>query len=426
MMTPNAGMPTRPIDRQPLPIWPLTLVIVRSDGITRRELPRNGALQIGRDAGAEIQLDDEGVSRYHAKIEISDRVRVVDLGSRNGTRVGGRRLRPQEPVELCHEETVEVGGCVMIVHVRGVEPTNLSAYGSSMTSAAMLRVRTLCDHAAESDHGVLLVGESGVGKTRLAQMIHAFSRRRGGPFEIVDCSASRPEELELRLFGADDVAGALELVRGGTLVLRHVGGMPLDLQARLIAALDAGEVTRRGRARARPIDARIVATSRDPVGVLLQSGQVRRELMFRLSRIAIEVPPLRARGAEISALVIDAVRRHALAQGRPPPRASTGTLAAAEDYHWPGNLRELDARIAQAVVECDTDALQPEHLALGVSDAVASAPAGDGDERRAILDALLRCAGNQSQAAKLLGISRRTLVTRLELYRIPRPRDRPT
>lgn len=421
------ALSTRPFAPRPLPAWPLTLVIIDSAGVSRRELPRTGVLQIGREQGSDIHLDDDGVSRNHARLELLDRVRIVDLGSRNGTRVGGRRLRPNEPQEVRQDEAIEVGGAVLLVHARGVEPASLRRAGRTASScAAMLRVRTLCDHAAEADFGVLLCGETGVGKARLAQTIHDASRRRGGVFDTVDCRALRPDALAARIFGADDMPGALEIARGGSVLLRHVGGLPDDLQARLIAVLDAGEVTRVGRNRPRPIDARVMATSRDTVPALLQSGLLRRDLALRVARMTIAVPPLRDRGDEIAAALSEAVRRHALAFGRSPPRPSTATVRAAESYDWPGNLRELDARIGQAVVLCEADALRPEHLALeSTGAATAHDDPADGLERRAIIEALSRCAGNQSQAARLLGISRRTLVSRLERHQIPRPRDRP-
>lgn len=421
-MSQPPSLPTRPVDRQPLPPWPLTLVVVEGDGIRRRDLPRRGVLRIGRDTTCDLLVEGDGVSRIHAQIEISDRVRVVDLGSRNGTKVAGRKLRTGELVELCQDDNVEIGACVLMVQRRDREAPTLRTATLPPGAEEIRRVRNLCDRAADEDHGVLFVGESGVGKLRLAKMVHAFSRRRSAALELVDCGPGRLDELENRLFGNEETPGVLELARRGTVVLRDVGGLPLELQARLVAALDAGEVIRAGRPKPHTIDVRVMATARDTVQALLRSGQIRRDLMFRLSRSVIPVPPLRERRAELVALVSEAISRHALASGRAAPRLTDAALELLEQHDWPGNLRELDARMSNAVAACDDETLGPEHLDLH------PAPEGlavDGDERRRIVEALTRCAGNQSQAAKLLGISRRTLVSRLDRYAIQRPRDRP-
>jgi DNA-binding NtrC family response regulator len=418
-MNPPLSPPTRPVDRQPLPPWPLTLVVVGGEGIARRELPRRGVLRIGRDATCDLLLESEGVSRIHAQIEITDRVRVVDLGSRNGTRVAGRRLRTGELVELYQDDNVEIGGLVLVVQRRdhGAPIHGAASHGAE----DVRRIFALCDRVAEDDHGVLFVGESGTGKLRLARGVHACSRRRNASLEVVDCGPGRKDELEARIFGVDDMPGVLEIARGGTVVLRDIGALPLELQARLVAALDAGEVVRTGRPKARAIDVRVMATARDGVQALLQSGQVRRDLMFRLSRAVIAVPPLRARRTELATLAVEAAARHAAAIGRAAPQLAPDAIDMLERHDWPGNLRELDARIWQAVAACDDEVLRAEHLEI----AAGPGTSRPDHERRRIVDALHRCAGNQSQAAKLLGISRRTLVSRLDRYAIPRPRDRP-
>lgn len=421
------GAATAPVEREPLPPWPLTLVIVRRDGVVRRELPRRGVLRIGRDPSAEIHLDDGGVSRLHAELELEERVRVRDMGSYNGTRLGGRKLSAHEEVVVCHDEAIEVGSTLLLVHPKGQEPASLRArLATPAASPGIVRLRSLCDHAAGVDDGVVFVGETGVGKTTLARMLHGFSRRRGRPFELLDCAASTATELEAALIGTPDGPGLLVTVRGGTLLLREPASLPVDLQARLVTALDRGELRPPGSKRAQAIDVRIMASCREDPANAAREGLLRRELLYRLSRITIAVPPLRERMAEFPALVDEALQRECRTLGRSVPMLTPELMQALTQHDWPGNLRELGDRLAQALVVATGETLDVDDLSmLDTASMPAAAPESPEEaERRRILEALGRCAGNQSQAAKMLGISRRTLVSRLDKYGLPRPRKR--
>ena len=266
--------------------------------------------------------------------------------------------------------------------------------------------------------GVLLLGEDGAGKEHTAGAIHRWSARAQGPMVTVSCALPEPE-LESALFGqergafagADETElGVLERARGGTLFLDQIAELPQSLQLKLLAALERKQVMRKGAVRPRTIDVRVIsATQRDLEGEVAR-GAFRSDLYYRLAGASAVIPPLRERRDEIIGLA-----ERFIDQCCPPgPNRSLPTLSAEgrdilESYAWPGNVRELRAVIERAVQACRDGWIGAEQLRrLG--------------EREDIVNALAQCAGNQSQAARLLGMSRKTLVKRLDEFSLPRPR----
>jgi len=312
------------------------------------------------------------------------------------------------------------------------------------SSAAASEVKRQARRAALSSSPVLLLGETGTGKELLAHGIHAASPRAGGPFVSVNIAAVPDTLLEAEFFGVAPGAytgadrkgrvGRFKLADGGTLLLDEIGDMPPALQAKLLRALQEGEIEPLGSNRLVPFDARIIAATSRDLPALVQAGQFREDLYYRLNVLPIQVPPLRARRADIPAL-IEVLGEDMLHRGNPPPELTPDAIALLAAQHWRGNIRELRNVLEQAALRADTGPLDAEPMAAllrqsGLSlvqpalppepppqDAAALLrPLGQQVvelERRAIAAALQATDGNKLAAARLLGISRATLYGRL-------------
>jgi hypothetical protein len=295
------------------------------------------------------------------------------------------------------------------------------------------------ERVASSPISVLLLGETGVGKEVMARAIHARSPRAKAPFLGINCAAFSEALFESELFGHERGAftgadrakpGLLEAAEGGTVFLDEVGEMPLSLQPKLLRVLERREVLRVGSLRAKPIDVRIVSATNLDLETEVSARRFRQDLYFRLNGVAITIPPLRERVAAIEPLARHFLEDAAASLGRgPAPRLSTDALDALRAHDWPGNIRELRNVVERALVLCAGSTIRRDDLQLAVRPApevsASAGAAGDGDERQQIVEALERCVGNQTYAAEMLGISRRTLVARISKYGIPRPRTRP-
>jgi transcriptional regulator with PAS, ATPase and Fis domain len=449
---------------------PRRLMVGTGQNVTTHTLPEEGVLTIGRAPEASIRVDDPSVSRLHVQLHIGAIVRVEDLGSANGTRVAGARLRAGEVTLLPPGQVVEVGSSWLMVanaplggsitrseeavaEISGSRSVPQPSGGKEdlvVLDAAMRSLHRLIERVALSDICVLLFGETGVGKEVFARRIHALSPRSGQPFLGLNCAALASTLLESELFGYERGAftgatqtkpGLLETAEGGTLLLDEIGEMPVAIQVKLLRVLEERQVLRIGGTRPRSIDVRVLSATNRNLEAAVEAGTFRRDLYFRLNGITLEIPPLRERPSEIAPLA----RRFAgLAARRLGATADPAVDPAVWDrlsgYTWPGNIRQLRNVMERAVVLSDggpiTVDLLPADTYVGPRPsgpppetkegaAARSARAmDDGEERARILAALERCAGNQTRAAELLGISRRTLVTRIREYNLPRPRKR--
>jgi two-component system, NtrC family, response regulator AtoC len=318
------------------------------------------------------------------------------------------------------------------------------------------------DRIASSTINVLILGETGVGKEVMARRLHQHSPRADLPLLCLNCVALPESLLESELFGfergaftgaAQSKPGLLESAQGGTIFLDEIGEMPMALQAKLLRVLEQREVLRIGALKPRPIDVRFVSATNRDLEAEIGLGRFRRDLFFRLNGISVTIPPLRERAHEIEPLA-RAFVAEACAQSRRDnvPDIAPAALALLKRYAWPGNIRELRNVMERALVLCDGELIGLSHLpaekmapirALGTSGGdpqweghvTMGVTANhrvlediydgrDAEERARILDALTRCKGNQTQAAQLLGISRRTLVTKVGQYNLPRPRKK--
>ncbi len=324
--------------------------------------------------------------------------------------------------------------------------------GADLEQGAMKRLEPLITRVAASTINVLILGETGVGKDVLARRLHERSPRASGPFVTLNCAAISESLLESELFGHERGAftgaqqakpGLLESAQGGTFFFDEIGEMPAALQPKLLRVLEQREVLRVGSLKPRSIDARFLAATNRDLERKVEHGNFRRDLFFRLNGVAIVLPPLRERVAEIETLANGFIA--AACEGQPlghRPRLSAKARELMLRYAWPGNIRELRNMMERAILFCDGPEIELEHLPIdamrgpvvplgmpppaGAAD-VESAPRAvlaseDETERRRIVEALEKCAGNQTKAAEVLGISRRTLVSRLKELAVPRPR----
>jgi transcriptional regulator with PAS, ATPase and Fis domain len=306
-------------------------------------------------------------------------------------------------------------------------------------SRAMKNALALAERVARTDTPVLLTGESGSGKERVARTIHARSRRARGPFIPVNCGALPEHLLESELFGhvrgaftgADrDHRGLFEAASGGTLLLDEVGEIPLGLQVKLLRVLQDHEVRRVGSTESRRVDVRVIAATNRDLDAMVRERAFRKDVYYRLKVVSIEVPPLRERREDILPLAHAFMRRSCTAYQCGPCSLSAEALDRLLAYDWPGNVRELEHAMERAVVLAEgkpkiAETDLPPEIARPTSGA-----ADDGEllplaeiERRHILRVLSLLAGNRKETARVLGIGTNTLWRKLGKYAAP-PRRR--
>ncbi|WP_437515252.1 sigma 54-interacting transcriptional regulator [Sorangium sp. So ce1099] len=317
-------------------------------------------LVIGAGADCDLVLTDPRASRRHCELRMTERgVLLRDLGSKNGTQVRDVRileafLPPGVPATVGSSELV-VGpaGPPSVLPLSAADAFG-DAVGRSLTMRALF---AKLERAAPTDETLLLLGESGTGKEVLARAIHARSRRKDGPFVVVDCGAVAPSLVESELFGhargaftgaAAARPGLLEQASGGTLFIDEIGELPLDLQPKLLRAIEGRQIRRLGSNEWVPFDARIVAATHRNLRAKAQDGSFRADLYFRLSVVEVHVPALRERKDDIPLLV------ERFLAAREPPRALAdlppGALPLLESHDWPGNVRELRNTVARLVL----------------------------------------------------------------------------
>jgi DNA-binding NtrC family response regulator len=303
-------------------------------------------------------------------------------------------------------------------------------------SHAMRHVYNVIEQVAATTVSVLITGESGTGKEVVASTIHNLSPRADASFVAINCSAIPETLMESELFGHEKGAftgaiarreGCFELANGGTLFLDEIAEMPAVLQAKLLRVLEDRKVRRLGSAREVPVDVRVLAaTNKDPHDAV-RKGELREDLLYRLNVIHIQLPPLRERRDDIPLLtqfMVDEMReRHS----RPARIVSPEVLEIFSRHLWPGNVRELRNVVEHAVIVCDSQRIEKQHLPPQLLDGRPLAsedtitfPVGiplDEAERQLILKTLIKTGNNKTRAAEMLNISLKTLHNKLKLYR---------
>jgi two-component system response regulator AtoC len=240
---------------------------------------------------------------------------------------------------------------------------------------AMKRVATLVERVAPTQSSVLLQGESGTGKEVIANAIYQLSPRRNEPFMAVNCAAIPDQLLESELFGHEAQAftgatkrkiGIMEVADGGTLFLDEIATMKPDLQAKMLRAIEERAVRRVGGTAAVKIDVRIISASNRNLMALIEAGQFREDLYWRLKVVSIDLPPLRERLDDVPALVGAFVAKLNLEMGKTITSISPAVLETLKQYHWPGNIRQLRNTLEAAMLFCDADTLELHHLPMDV------------------------------------------------------------
>jgi DNA-binding NtrC family response regulator len=306
-------------------------------------------------------------------------------------------------------------------------------------SAAMVRVYKLIAYAARAEATVLVLGESGTGKELVARAIHNFSARAAQPFLAVNCAGLTDTLLEAELFGhtrgaftgAQNARGGLfEAADGGTLFLDELATTSAAFQASLLRALQSGEVRRIGATQAQRVNVRVIGASNTALAALVERGEFRADLYYRLSVLTIELPPLRQRAEDIELLAQHFLQRLS-GTGQPLLRLTREAAEALSAYPYPGNVRELENALTGAAALASNrlitlDCLPPQLTGPGAAavaattttDLLADRPTMEELERRYLQLVLSECAGNRRRAAKLLGLNRRTIQRLLTRFRL--------
>jgi len=408
----------------------LALAIERQGGMpVQRTVVHDGDLcKIGSHASNDIVLRDPMVSRFHCRLVREEGTwRLRDSGSMNGTRLDGVRVRD---ADLADGGVLQIGDSM--VRVRAGTPQKedlvpmLPSFGALVgTSLPMRRMFALLDKIAQSDINVIIEGESGTGKELVASEIMQRSARADKPFVVVDCGAISPNLVESELFGhvrgaftgADrDRMGAFEAANGGTVFLDEIGELPLELQPKLLRALEAKEIRRVGETRARRVNVRVISATNRDLEREVNKGRFREDLYFRLAVVGVRAPPLRERLDDLLILVRTFLAQLGVTEeerlfGQP-------VLSEMAKHDWPGNVRELRNYVERTVV---LQSASPT-LRRGAGGSASAGPINgidlcvpfriakdaliDSFERSYLSQLLEAAGGNMSKAARTAGMDR--------------------
>jgi transcriptional regulator with PAS, ATPase and Fis domain len=297
----------------------------------------------------------------------------------------------------------------------------------------MMEVFRKLQKVAATDISVLITGETGTGKELIARELHRRSNRENGPFIVVNCGAIPENLMESEMFGHVKGAftgavasrpGKFQLADGGTLFLDEIGELTLQLQVKLLRAIQERVVYRVGDSRPEKCDIRILAATNRNLEEMIKTGEFREDLFYRLNVVNLWLPPLRDRGDDVFIIAKALLSKDADELGSQVKGFSPSALSAIKKYPWPGNIRQLENRIKKALVLCDKTLLEPEDMDLGPEAQVPIMPlekAKEDFQRRYVLEVLERNNGNRTQTARDLGVDPRTIFRYLEKEQNPMP-----
>jgi transcriptional regulator with PAS, ATPase and Fis domain len=392
---------------------------------------------VGVGESADLRLSDPAVSREHLRLGLTPSgIRVRDEGSKNGTFLGGARVRD---VTLTSDAALVIGSTTLAFTLAtdsiDLPLSDADRFGEAIgTSNVMRWLFAKLERAAASELTVLLEGESGVGKDVLARAIHAKSPRKDGPFVVADCSAIPEHLIESELFGHERGAftgadrarkGVIEEANGGTLFLDEIGELPLELQPKLLRMMEQREVRPVGSNAPRPVDVRIIAATNRRLAEAARTGEFRNDLFYRLAVVRVAVPPLRERTEDILPIARSMLRTLKRDPNADFPEDFASMLVA---YSWPGNVRELRNVVERyAVFGADDKGLFEQAEAMKQSADEELANLTYHEARKLVLDrfeeaylprVLARAEGVVARAAELAGVARPSFYRMLERIRL--------
>jgi DNA-binding NtrC family response regulator len=353
--------PTDVVTHRPVALTFRRCRVVTVDGDERgsEAVSQTSELTIGSAEGNQLVLRDPTISRHHCAIRVTDRgFQLRDLGSTNGTWLSGHMI---DAVYLRPGTTFRAGQTTLKFELLDDdvrEPLSEDdRFGDALgQSAAMRRIFALAAKIAPTDATVLLEGETGTGKGLLADLIHRQSQRSAGPFVVLDCGAIPPTLIESELFGHEKGAftgahaarvGAFEAAQQGTVFLDEIGELPLELQAKLLRALEERTIKRIGAPKPVQLDVRVIAATNRDLRSAVNAGTFRADLYYRLDVMRLRVPPLRERREDIPLLVHHFYKVFTGDDGAVAPESLVAALA---DHAWPGNVRELRSVVERSVL----------------------------------------------------------------------------
>ncbi len=409
----------------------LLVKVLRGPDLGLQQASTAAEFSVGSGNGNDLRLNDATVSRHHCLVSATaNGLLLRDQGSKNGTFVAGCRI---ERAYLGKLTEVQVGSTLLqfeLLSAKNSEAlSDADRFGPVLGSGvAMRRIFEILAKVAPSDATVLLEGETGTGKGAIAEALHGASRRASGPFVVVDCSAIPPTLLEAELFGHAKGAftgahaaraGAFEAANGGTVFLDEVGELPLDVQPKLLRALEERTIRRLGSSETRQLDIRIIAATNRDLRRLVNDGCFRSDLFYRLDVVRIRVPALRERREDIPLLAAHFYAKLTRGSSSAPPAELLLALARQD---WPGNVRELRSAVERAVLMEDLElwkdlcGFEPHAELTADNSAAPSLSFREAKERavaaweREYLSALVASTnGNISRAARLARMDRNHL-----------------
>jgi two-component system, NtrC family, response regulator AtoC len=433
----------------------LVLTAVLPHGLEQWTLPTKGRVSIGTAASNDIVLAYASVAPHHAILELGDVLCVRAVGT-SATRVDGIGLSEHESAEMPVGSSMELGNVLLTLQSHGhaaagssttahapgsddnalVSPADRPEVGGNMrftrangrvveVSATMAQILERLRRVASSSITLLVTGETGVGKELVAEFVHRTSSRYRGPFVPIHCASLSANLIESELFGHERGAftgatqhklGLLESADGGTVFLDEIGEIDASVQVKLLRVLEDRSILRVGSNSPRQVDIRFVAATHRDLRAEVHAGRFREDLYYRLTGYTVYIPPLRERGDEILKLA-DAFLQTFLPHGTLTDDARQMLL----EHDFPGNIRELRMAMERAAALANSPCIGPENFDFGARTSATTPLRKPRDHQpdtlHEVANALKECAGNQTAAARKLGISRRTFVTRLQQLR---------
>ncbi len=393
---------------------------------------------IGGGDGADFRLTDPAVSREHLRLTLTPTgVRIRDNGSKNGTMMGSARVHE---ITVTGDTAVVLGGTTIALTLEAdsleLPLSDRDRFGDAIGASPVMRhLFARLEQAAASELTILIEGESGVGKDVLARAVHGASPRRDAPFVVADCSAIPENLVESELFGHERGAftgadqarrGVFEEANGGTLFLDEIGELPLDMQPKLLRALEQREIKPVGGRVTKKVDVRVIAATNRKLAESARTGEFRSDLFYRIAVVRVTVPPLRERPEDILPIarsMLRALKHDEAADFSPDIVAMLGA------YTWPGNVRELRNVVERhAALGTGSEGLfeQAQAVVLSADDELARLPYHEA--RKIVLDrfeeaylprVLARAGGVVSRAAEMAGVARPSLYRMLERIKGP-------